>query len=99
MYGLGGTVSPAGPTFLPHGAEVLPSAVHMSDVSFFWEAPANASFSRVPWAISANFAFRNSARRCGSSTSAGVCSTSLWAEPMMTWMKVLEDVEPKERLV
>ncbi|KAK9805992.1 hypothetical protein WJX73_001572 [Symbiochloris irregularis] len=48
----------AGPTHLPHDGRMLSSAVHMSDVSFFWEAPGHPAFPRVPWAISANFAFK-----------------------------------------
>jgi len=39
----------AGPTFLPHGPRLLPCAVHLSDVSFFWGArrPSRAAAAAV----------------------------------------------------
>ncbi|KAI8473233.1 MAG: nucleotide-diphospho-sugar transferase [Monoraphidium minutum] len=51
----------AGPSRLPHEpARLWPCAVHMSDVSFFWEAPAQWGAERglVPWAVTANMAVR-----------------------------------------
>ncbi|KAL4440415.1 hypothetical protein ABPG75_003416 [Micractinium tetrahymenae] len=48
----------AGPTYLERRpSELLPTAIHMSDVSFFWEAPASGLLGKhVPWAVSANMA-------------------------------------------
>ncbi|KAK9823982.1 hypothetical protein WJX72_006782 [[Myrmecia] bisecta] len=48
----------AGPTYLPHAAGGLVAALHLSDVSFFWEAPADPAFPNVPWAVTANICFR-----------------------------------------
>ena len=50
----------------PH--RLLPSAIHMSDVSFFWEAPrtmACAWGGVVPWAVTANLAAKYSFARFG----------------------------------
>ena len=44
--------------------QLLPTAIHMSGVSFFWEAPAAmapAWGGRVPWAVTANLAVKLSA--------------------------------------
>ena len=56
----------AGPTFLPRCPRLLPTAIHMSDVSFFWEAPLtlyDQGHTHVPWAVTANCAFRKTALR------------------------------------
>ena len=48
----------AGPTFLPPSPnEVLPTAILMSDVGFFWDAPASMQ-PHVPWAVTANMAVK-----------------------------------------
>ncbi|KXZ46233.1 hypothetical protein GPECTOR_45g103 [Gonium pectorale] len=59
-----------GPTFLPSAGSVWAHAVHMSDVTFFWSAPANETIRRrpdgsryLPWAVTANLAVRNTAQR------------------------------------
>ncbi|KAK9866669.1 hypothetical protein WJX84_008559 [Apatococcus fuscideae] len=46
----------AGPSYLPHEKSVLAAAIHMSDVSFFWEMAR--SHDRLPWAVTANIAFK-----------------------------------------
>ncbi|KAI7842503.1 hypothetical protein COHA_003857 [Chlorella ohadii] len=55
----------AGPSVLPRlPDQLLPTAIHMSGVSFFWEAPAAmapAWGGRVPWAVTANLAVKLSA--------------------------------------
>lgn len=52
----------AGPTFLPRQPHrLLPTSIHMSDVSFFWDAPviqASSENPYVPWAVTANVAFK-----------------------------------------
>ncbi|KAL4431746.1 hypothetical protein ABPG77_002962 [Micractinium sp. CCAP 211/92] len=55
----------AGPAYLERRPrELLPSAIHMSDVSFFWEAPASGKLGgHVPWAVTANMALPYSAVR------------------------------------
>lgn len=54
----------AGPTVLPRApTRLLPTAIHMSDVSFFWEAPATLGWSHVPWAVTANMAVRQTVVR------------------------------------
>ncbi|KAI3431713.1 hypothetical protein D9Q98_004757 [Chlorella vulgaris] len=46
----------AGPTYLPRRpSQLLATAIHMSDVSFFWEAPGRLG-EFVPWAVTANMA-------------------------------------------
>ncbi|KAK9841208.1 hypothetical protein WJX74_001898 [Apatococcus lobatus] len=50
----------AGPSYLPHEATLLASAIHLSDVSFFWEAAADPAFEKLPWAVTANMAFKKS---------------------------------------
>ena len=48
----------AGPTYLPHDGTILSAAIHLSDVSFFWEMAAKRIFKELPWAVTANVAFR-----------------------------------------
>lgn len=50
----------AGPTILPHLPQLFPCAAHMSDISFFWGAPAWWRVT-VPWAVTANMVLKNSA--------------------------------------
>ena len=53
-------VSFAGPTYLPRlPSKVLPTAILMSDVGFFWDAPARIQ-PYVPWAVTANMAVKYS---------------------------------------
>lgn len=53
---------PAGPSVLPRQPDqLLPTAIRMSGVSFFWEAPATMAplwGGQVPWAVTANMAVR-----------------------------------------
>jgi len=52
----------AGPTLLPrYPLTPVSLGTHMSDVSFFWTAPLN--MQRVPWAVTANLAVRNTGKR------------------------------------
>ena len=51
----------AGPTLLPRPPTLAACGLHLSDVSFFWDAPL--TMSRVPWSVTANVAFRNTTER------------------------------------
>jgi glycosyltransferase involved in cell wall biosynthesis len=51
----------AGPTLLPRPPTLAACGLHLSDVSFFWDAPL--TMARVPWAVTANVAFRNTTER------------------------------------
>ena len=55
----------AGPTVLPPRPELLPTAILLSDVGFFWNAPERLQ-PYVPWAVTANVAVKYTDRRFGS---------------------------------
>eukprot|EP00198_Chlamydomonas_reinhardtii_P006894 XP_001696230.1 predicted protein [Chlamydomonas reinhardtii] len=59
-----------GPTRLPAAGSAWAHAVHMSDVAFFWGAPASGLVGRrpdgtvwLPWCVTANMAVRNTHHR------------------------------------
>ena len=58
-----GCLCHAGPSCLPHGPGLIAAAVQLSNVGFFWEAPAYAAFAEVPWAVTANVMFKNTNNR------------------------------------
>lgn len=48
---------------MPHGPSIVSAAVQLFNVGFFWEAPKQASFPEVPWAVTANVMFKNTNQR------------------------------------
>ncbi|GAX81556.1 hypothetical protein CEUSTIGMA_g8984.t1 [Chlamydomonas eustigma] len=51
----------AGPTYLPKTEDVVSCGIHLSDVSWFWDAPER--MKKVAWAVTANVAFKNSTNK------------------------------------
>lgn len=49
----------AGPTYMPMVPRVLPMAFRMSGAIEFWEVPGEWGGEAVPWAITANVAYKN----------------------------------------
>lgn len=50
----------AGPTYMPQAPRLLPMAFRMSGAIEFWETPGEWGGEAVPWAITANVAYKHS---------------------------------------